>query len=459
MTPLQGLPHGWPLHPQRFHAAGLVEYSSLLRHPADSLQSTAYHRDFCLAGKNYVSVFGIICLPGPKMITKWMTCSVVSLLALCFAVQAQVTTDTGYSQQTEVLKSALLQENRTVTVQLPKSYATSPAKKYPVIYRLDGKENLPLMTSVLERLREVNATPEVIIVAIENPDRMRDLYPTVNQEPQGPVGIGGGAGKFLSFIKDELIPYIDKRYRTHDFRVIAGASAAGVFVLYALQTEPGLFQAHLAYSPAVWWDYGAQAKSTKAFMAATKQLNSYLYLNIGEEAGFMRERYDDMRSFLVANTPKGLQLVTEAYPQVPHALTSVSGIFSAYRQLFLPMQMPLQAYNGDTASIDQYYQRLSRQHGEVVRPPEQVIRELGYQLVNKGQPDEAIQLFEYGIQLYPATPDAYNGLAFGYERKKLYKESLEQVNKALALSHEGDEGHQVYVARKARLEQLLAATP
>ena len=86
------------------------------------------------------------------MITKWMTCSVVSLLALCFAIQAQATTDTGYSQQTEVLKSALLQENRTVTVQLPKSYATSPAKKYPVIYRLDGKENLPLMTSVLEQL-------------------------------------------------------------------------------------------------------------------------------------------------------------------------------------------------------------------------------------------------------------------------------------------------------------------
>ena len=94
-----------------------------------------------------------------------------------------------------------------------------------------------------------------------------------------------------------------------------------------------------------------------------------------------------------------------------------------------------------------------------MRPPEQVIRELGYQLVNKGQSEEAIQLFQYGIQLYPAKPDAYNGLAFGYEQLKQYKESLEQVNKALALSQEGYEGHQVYVARKARLEQLLAATP
>lgn len=361
-----------------------------------------------------------------------------------------------YQLHTEYLDSAVLKEKRTITVQLPKSYATQPNKKYPVIYRLDGKENLPLISSVLARLQEVNAAPEVIIVAIENTDRMRDLYPTINQEPQGPVGIGGGAAKFLSFIKSELIPFVDNKYRTHDFRVIAGASAGGVFVLYALQTEPGLFQAHVAYSPAVWWDYGAQAKSTKEFVSKTKQLDNYLYLNIGEESGFMRERYDDMRNFILSNKPAGLKFINDEFTHVPHALTSVAGIFNAYQNLFLPVQMPLRAYKGTTDSIADYYQLLSKQYGEKILPPEATVRELGYHFVNIGKLDEAIELFKYGITLYPATPDAYNGLAFGYEQKKMYRESLVQVNKALALSKVGYDGHDVYLARKERLLKLLA---
>ncbi len=359
-------------------------------------------------------------------------------------------------QITRTIDSAVLKEPRQVTIQLPKSYAARPDKTYPVIYRLDGAGNLPLLGSVLERLQEVNAAPEVIIVAIENTDRLRDLYPTVNQEPQGPVGSGGGAPQFLKFIKNELIPFIDKNYRTHDFKVIAGASAGGVFVLYALQTEPQLFQAHVAYSPAVWWDFGATAKSTKAFIARTTSLDNYLYLNIGEESGVMRQRYDDMHQFISANPPKGLRFVSETFPNVPHALTSVAGIFRAYQQLFLPLQMPLQAYTGETSSIAAYYQQLSKQRGEQIIAPEAVIRELGYQLVNNGNLTAALKLFKYGVQLHADKAEAYNGLAYGFEQNKMYKESLAAVNKALALSKQTDDGYQVFQARKTRLLQQLA---
>lgn len=361
-----------------------------------------------------------------------------------------------YTLLTETLHSAVLNESRTITVQLPKSYASTPNKKYPVIYRLDGKGNIPLITAVLERLQDASAAPEVIIVAIENTDRQRDLFPTVNQEPQGPVGIGGGAPKFLTFIENELIPFVDKKYRTHDFKVIAGASAGGVFVLYALQTKPELFQAHLAYSAAVWWNNGATAKSTKAFMANTKALDNYLYMNIGEESGFMRQRYDDLQHFMSSNTPKGLTFISDEFDTVPHGLTSVAGIFNAYHNLFLPLRMPLRAYTGDTRSIADYYKRLSQQYGEQTSPPEWLVRELGYHFVNTGNLEQAIGLFKYGITLYPDKPDAYNGLAYGYEQGERYEESLAQVNKALALSAQGYDGYDVYLARKERLLKLLA---
>jgi predicted alpha/beta superfamily hydrolase len=388
-----------------------------------------------------------------KRITLFIVFSVITS-----SVLAQQASDSNgeYKLLTDTLHSEVLDENRTITVQLPKSYGSAPDKKYPVIYRLDGKGNIPLITAVLEKLQEANAAPEVIIVAIENTDRQRDLFPTINQEPQGPVGIGGGAPKFLSFIENELIPFVDNKYRTHNFKVLAGASAGGVFVLYALQTNPELFQAHLAYSAAVWWNYGATAKSTKAFMAKTKTLDNYLYMNIGEESGFMRERYDDLQNFISSNTPKGLTFISDKFDTVSHGLTSAAGIFNAYHNLFLPLRMPIQAYTGETRSISDYYNRLSQQYGEQTLPPEWVVRELGYHFVNNGDLEEAIKLFKYGITLYPEKPDAYNGLAYGYEQSEKYEESLAQVNKALALSGQEYAGYEVYLARKERLLKLLA---
>ena len=364
----------------------------------------------------------------------------------------------GYEQHTKTLTSTVLDEVRTITIQLPKSYHSEPNKTYPVIYRLDGKENLPLMSSVLERLHEANvsAAPEVIIVAIENTERLRDLYPTKNKEPAGPMNIGGGAAKFLEFIDSELIPFVNQGYRTHDFKVIAGASAAGTFALYALQAKPELFQAHIAYSPAVWWNFGATAKSTKTFISKTKQLDNFLFIAIGNEGGVMRERYDDMALFLANNQPEGLRFFSETYDNVPHGLVSGAGMFSAYQKLFLPVQMPAHAYTGELSSITKYYQQLSAQHGETIAPQEVAIRSLGYNHVSSGNVEEAIKLFKYGISLYPNKADAYNGLAYGYETAQQYQASLAQVNKALTLSSPGDDGYEVFLARKERLTKLLA---
>ena len=272
-----------------------------------------------------------------------------------FAQSGTKQQSTDYSVHTHTIKSVVLNEERTVVVQLPKSYQAQPNKVYPVVYRLDGAGNIPLASVVIERLQNDNRAPEVIIIAIENTNRLRDFYPTVNKEPQGPVGEGGGAAKFLAFFEQELIPLVNKNYRTHDYKVIAGASAGGVFALYALQANPKLFQAHIAYSPAVWWNYGAMVKSTKSFIAKTKDLNNYVYINIGEEAGIMRERYDELQQSLQSHKVQGLRFFKDALDGISHGLTSAAGAFNAYYNLFLPKQMPISALTDDVTSIDTYY--------------------------------------------------------------------------------------------------------
>ena len=341
---------------------------------------------------------------------------------------------TDYSVHTHTIKSTVLNEERTVVVQLPKSYQAEPNKVYPVIYRLDGAGNIPLASAVIERLQNDNRAPEVIIVAIENTNRLRDMYPTVNKEPQGPVGEGGGATTFLAFFEQELIPLVNKNYRTHDYKVIAGASAGGVFALYALQAKPELFQAHIAYSPAVWWNYGAMVKSTKSFIAKTKDLNSYVYTNIGEEAGIMRERYDELQQTIQSHKVRGLRFSSDAFDGISHNLTAAAGVFNAYYNLFLPKQMPISALTDDLASIDTYYQNLSQQWGEQISPPDRAVRLLGYNLTGSKQFTRAIEVFKYNIKNHPKSVDALSALSYGYEMQGDTRQAFEQMESALAIA-------------------------
>ncbi|MCF2901235.1 esterase [Pseudoalteromonas sp. OFAV1] len=372
---------------------------------------------------------------------------------------AQPTADdavTNYSQHTHTIESSNLSEQRTVVVQLPKSYQTHPNKRYPVIYRLDGAGNLPLINAVLERLQQDDQAPEVIVVAIESTNRLRDFYPTVNKELQGPVGEGGGAAKFLAFVEQELMPLVNKQYRTHDYRVIAGASAAGVFALYAMQADPELFQAHIAYSPAVWWNYGAPAKSLNTFVTKAKSINSYVYMNIGEEAGIMRERYDDMQQTMQNSKVQNLRFKSDAFAGVSHNLTSAAGAFNAYHGLFLSKQMPLSALGDDVSSIDAYYQRLSQQWGEQIAPPDRAVRLLGYSLTDNQQFERAIEVFKYNIKNYPKSAYALSALSYGYEMQGNIRQALVQIEAAIAVADDSYPYLDYLKETKTRLQAQLS---
>ncbi|WP_289170057.1 alpha/beta hydrolase-fold protein [uncultured Pseudoalteromonas sp.] len=370
-----------------------------------------------------------------RLLTAVFICSLFTFYSSSTLAEPDLKQQTiSYTQQTHTIKSAVLNEERTVVVQLPKSYQANPNKVYPVIYRLDGAGNIPLISAVMERLQNDNRAPEVIIVAIENTNRLRDLYPTVNKEPQGPVGEGGGAAKFLAFIEQELMPLINKSYRTHNYNVIAGASAAGVFALYTMQANPELFQAHIAYSPAVWWNYGASVKATKSFINKSKDLNNYIYINIGEEAGIMRERYNELQQALQSNNLQNLRFFSDAFDGVSHNLTSAAGSFNAYHNLFLPKQMPISDLTDDVTSIDAYYQTLSQQWGEQISPPDRAVRSLGYNLTGSKQFTRAIEVFKYNIKNHPRSVDALSALSYGYEMQGDTRQALEQMESALAIA-------------------------
>ena len=91
-------------------------------------------------------------------------------------------------------------------------------------------------------------TPEMIIVAINNIERDKDMWPVNTKyypEPRVP-----GAASFLGFIREELLPYIDDSYRTTERGYICGQSLSSVFVLNTFLQQPGLFDSYIAISGA-----------------------------------------------------------------------------------------------------------------------------------------------------------------------------------------------------------------
>ena len=142
------------------------------------------------------------------------------------------------------VQSKILNENRQLIVNLPKDYNTSN-KTYPVLYLLDGNE-IGLL-HVITAIRKLGA--EYIIVAISNTNRDRDMMPlsTPTYEVANP-----GAENFLSFIGNELIPHIEKNYRSNGKRTISGTSLSGLFVMYAFLEKPELFDNYIGNS-AGWY--------------------------------------------------------------------------------------------------------------------------------------------------------------------------------------------------------------
>jgi hypothetical protein len=171
-----------------------------------------------------------------------LTIILISITGISKAQEIQINIGTRVS-----LKSEILQENRTVLIHLPESYSDSD-KSYPVLYRLDGNSEFLMETiSAVNRISLGDEiAPEMIVVAIENTKRSKDMWPTnTKYNPKPEVA---GATDFLEFIEQELIPYIESNYRCSDDKILCGQSLSAVFTLYTFLTKPQVFNSYIASS-------------------------------------------------------------------------------------------------------------------------------------------------------------------------------------------------------------------
>jgi predicted alpha/beta superfamily hydrolase len=221
---------------------------------------------------------------------------------------------------------------------LPDKYSPKDTTHYPVLYVLDGYYSFPLVYATRRALGLGGQIENVIIVSIADSvfdeqtwfaSRWSDYTPshsTVDDSstakemrlPQGTLQ-SGGASAFLNTLKNQIIPYIDKQYKTTNDRGIIGHSIGGLFTAYCLLTAPDVFKRYGINSPSLWWDHKKLFDMEKSFSEKNKILDAQVFISVGSlENGMMKSSMSSFADSLKTHNYRGLMLSSYIFDNENH---------------------------------------------------------------------------------------------------------------------------------------------
>jgi predicted alpha/beta superfamily hydrolase len=345
---------------------------------------------------------------------------------------------TPSAPQKLTLHSNVLNEDRVIWVRTPHGYDQGK-DVYPVLYLTDGPSHINEVGSIIDFLVDHDRMPPLIVVGIANTDRTRDLTPSHSDDKDAAgketAPTSGGGDRFIDFIQTELMPEIEKRYRTANYRIFAGHSLGGLMAIHILVSRPDMFQAYIAVSPSLWWNHQRTLHEAQDFFAVHPELNKTLFVSLGNEGKDMSDPLDEFQKTLTAKTPKDFHWSAERYHDEDHGSTTMRAHYDGLRAVFADWRMPRDPTNGMPVGgldgLEKHYRELSARYGYQIRMPENALNNYGYALMGMKKFDEAIAVLKRNVELYPNSANVYDSLGEGYENAGKLDVATEQVQKAI----------------------------
>lgn len=327
------------------------------------------------------------------------------------------------------IDSKIMGEKRQVLVYFPPSYSKNKSN-YPVLYLTDGDVHITHTSATINFLSRVGDAPEMIVVGVTNTDRTRDLTPTTSKG--NGMETAGGADKFLKFFEDELIPNINKRYRTGPYKVFAGHSYGGLFAIHTYLTRPNAFDAYIAVSPSLWWDDGLILKRTE--LEFEKQTaKGTLFISLGNENKQMTGPYGGFKAIMEKNTGPDLHFTSQFFQDEDHSSVVLRSHYHGLKKVFDGWRLP-QGVSFQQA-LD-HYDALSKRYTYTVTVPEQIANNIGYSLMNQKKFDEAIDVMRWNTRTYPASANTFDSLCEVLENADKLAEAKPQCEEAVRVGKE-----------------------
>lgn len=240
--------------------------------------------------------------------------------------------------ETFTIPSAVLGEVRRINVYAPPGYAESSDRRLPVLYMPDGGMHEDFLhVAGLVQVSVGNGTMRpFLLVGIENTERRRDMTgPTEVAEDRKIAPRVGGSAAFRRFIRSELMPEVQRRYRTTDETAVVGESLAGFFAVETFFLEPDLFDHYIAIDPSLWWNARTLVGGARDRLRALPPAARSLYLASGAEPEIARDT-KQLATVLAQAAPAGLTWHHEELPGEAHATIYHPAALRAFRALLAP---------------------------------------------------------------------------------------------------------------------------
>jgi predicted alpha/beta superfamily hydrolase len=376
------------------------------------------------------------------------------------------------------IESKILDEERKIWVYVPQEGPEGlyTKQQYPVVYLLDGDGHFFSVAGMIRQLSTINGNtivPKMIVVAIPNTNRTRDLTPTKGAAGhpfvnEAMIEASGGGEKFMSFIKEELIPHIEANYSTAPYRMLIGHSFGGLTVMNAFLKHTDVFNSYVAIDPSMWWSNQQLLKEIKNTPLDEKFKGKYLYLSIantmdeGMELQQVLKSEDPMTEhirsifelddYFKEHAAPHIKYAGKFYPKDSHGSVPLISEYDALRFFFpfyelkIGPQDVMDPKRDIVAKIKNHYLKVSEEFGYEVKPDESMLNEMGYQLMQMQMMEKAGDFFKLNTQYYPKSANVYDSLGDYYKAAGEKKEAINNYKKALTLNENPE--------TKAKLEEL-----
>lgn len=366
--------------------------------------------------------------------------------------------------------SETLQEQREIWVYVPETAHLPTEPKFPVLYLLDGNAYFHSLAGIVKQPSSFGTTvcPESIIVAIPNTDRNRDLKPP---DPADSANHLSGAERFMMFLENELIPFVDSKYPTLPYRTLIGHSLGGSYVINTLISHPYLFTNYLAIDPGLkFHDYrflnqaiskiqqgNYEGKSLFVTVANTMPEGMDTLAAINDTTSITSTISSGLRfaKAIDGGFSNGLNYAWKYYPDENHLSVPIISEYDALKFFFSWSPIDLDkiirtnpAISGERfiAKVITHFERVSENIGYAVLPSEEMINDLGYYYFNKKEYNDSFLFFAFNLKNYPESASVYGSMGEWYAAQSQTDKAIEYFNKAVEIDGSP--------ALKAKLEKL-----
>ena len=248
------------------------------------------------------------------------------LLLITLVLSNTLTSQTIYKE----INSEKLGESRQLKIQVPRNYDTSD-KKYPVVVVFDGDYLFEIVAGNVDYAAYWEDMPEAIVVGI-NQYQKREVDCYYSEQNSLPIETGAA---FFEFVSMELIPFIDKNFRTENFKVAVGHGQTANYINYYLLKGVPLFQAYISLSPSLAPDMKTYLTEK---MPKLEQKIFYYLAAANNDKGNIKEETEALAKSISSIENDNLLDHSEVFTDATHYSLPAQAIPKALQKIFLVFQ-------------------------------------------------------------------------------------------------------------------------